>query len=292
VNTDSSSTSNGLLTEEDREKKLLKKLIYVSLGLHLLLMVLDPSMWFFRSVPDAEWVIEAELLNIDDMAQEKKPDSIKEAKTAEDMAVNEHALPQVTKKFALDQKKPDDDSPPDPDKPKEEKKEDPDAKKLEDLKPLAKDTNPEEDDNVKKLALDRILKEKARLEKKFAKENTSPLNETLLKRKAELKSLMASGYSLSSMNSGYAAVLKKWISHYYSLPDIYNYSDAGLKASVQVILDAAGNLQKITLYESSRDPVFDSLALKTIQDSSPFPTPPADWVGKVILFPFEPGKRK
>lgn len=283
--------SQNLAIAPDIETKLLKRLVWISVVVHLIILFFNPYLWLFRSHPDVpDWVIEAELVDMGQFTQER-PDSVKDAVQGEEISIREKSLPQVTKKFALEDQKDTSEkiSDPDPeDKTLGEKAEISKEKVKEFLAP--KPTVSPADESIKKIALDRLLKEKARQEKKFAKETSSPLNENLLKRKEELKNL-AKGYSLVGMNTGYGGVLKKWISRRYTLPDIYNYKDSNIRATVQVILDLSGNIQNINLIESSLNPVFDNLVLKTIQDASPFPSPPPDWVGKVISFPFEPGKR-
>ncbi|MBP6217873.1 MAG: TonB family protein [Oligoflexales bacterium] len=274
-----------LFEDDDFEGQLLKKLIWVSVFAHIFFAFFHGCSVFTTSEPP-EWVIEAEFLDAPPEPQ-TKPDSLKNTKQAEELAVAQETLPQLTKEI-IPMKEDKADTLPEPAAKPEEKKQ------VEEIKPKKEEevekalTRTEE--HLKKVALDRLLKEKARLEKKLAKEDVSPLSETLLKRKEELKKLANYGFNLSGSDSGYSAVLKKRVSQYYSLPDIYNYRNSGLRASVEVVLNHTGQIERMNLKDSSHDDVFDSLALKTIERSSPFPSPPQDWVGQPILFPFEPGR--
>ena len=77
-------------------------------------------------------------------------------------------------------------------------------------------------------------------------------------------------------------ILKIWIEKHYTLPEVYRLDIQGRKALFDLILDSNGGIQKIKLVRSSNNQVFDRLALKALEDSAPFPDPPAELVGRLI----------
>ena len=140
---------------------------------------------------------------------------------------------------------------------------------------------------TKKEALSRLIKEKARKNKKFSSKPSIKLSDSLKKRRKQLLS-MASSVQLEGKktNDSYAFLLKSWIKKHYSVPDLLDYASVKRKAKVKVQIDNRGAILMIALVQSSNNKYFDQLALKTIKDSEPFPSPPKSWVRKEILFPF------
>lgn len=275
------------------ETKLLKIFIGISILVHIGVFVFQPPSWFTPTMEvEEEWVIPTEIIS--EVAAQQDAIANVPKKEAEELKVNENMLPQLPKDFRVDDKKVIEDKAnesPNPVKDETQPSEDAKRKMIEEEEVKKQ----EELENVKKVALERLLKEQARLDQKFAKETQSPLDKTLKKRKEELaqrlpgSDILLAGKKL--FGDTYALQLKKWLVRYYSLPEIYNLRDAKLVAVVQVVLDSQGGVKRMTLHQSSSDPVFDRLALQTVEKASPFPKPPREWVGKVITFPFDTSRR-
>ncbi|MBI2603065.1 MAG: TonB C-terminal domain-containing protein [Deltaproteobacteria bacterium] len=247
----------------DVEMKTLERFFIASAFVHIFILVFDPSYLYFKPKRmDTEMVIEADLIPLPPSSQEK------------DVAAP-RMLPQVPKKFQLDLS---------------EKKEE---LALEEAKKETKPSEEQEkkDETLRKVSMDRLMKEIARLKAKdTAEKGKIPrLSKTLKERKEQLAGgQMKAILSIGDTENGYTSVLRNWILRYYTLPEIFGLKDADIKAVVRLVLNREGTIQNIRLERSSTNTLFDELAMKTVRDAAPFPHPPQEWVGKVILLPFEP----
>jgi TonB family protein len=248
-----------------RELSLFKRFLVLSIFLHIVFLTFDPSHFFFApKTLTEEGSIDIDLIALD------SPHSREEEPTPQPLL-----LPQVPKKFELEiPKKPDEMV---LDEKKEPIKEEPkvtiEQKKEEDLT---------------KVSLDRLLKELNR-DKAKEKQATKILSHSLKERKKELEKGLLHGFlSLGNTEAGYDAVVKTWIQKNYALPEIYELKNADIKAVVQLVLNSEGGIAKLSLKHSSQNTLFDQLAMKTVENAAPFPTPPRDWVGRTIILPFEP----
>jgi colicin import membrane protein len=70
----------------------------------------------------------------------------------------------------------------------------------------------------------------------------------------------------------YWDLVKQHLQTYWLLPEWL--SKANLKASVVVMIDQNGRVQKSEIYKSSNNPSFDEAALTAVEAASPFPVPP------------------
>lgn len=75
---------------------------------------------------------------------------------------------------------------------------------------------------------------------------------------------------------GYVSELHSHVQSYWNLPEWLR--DAKLKATVVVFIDGSGKVIKRHLERSSGDERFDDLAIKAVDDASPFPKPPEKFV--------------
>lgn len=180
-------------------------------------------------------------------------------------------LPQITKKYQIKA-----------DPKEDEMSLEKEKKKKKDSKIKVKKINEEE---LNKVTLERLLKEvKRRNQKETKKKRTSLMTDDLKKRKKDLEKGL---YESSSDTEGlvdlaYNSVLQSWIQKNYSLPEIYEFKNADISAVIVLILDHHGSIVRLKLKESSKNRLFDQLALKTVEKAAPFPTPPKEQVGKEI----------
>lgn len=257
------------------EGKLLKSFLSVSVGVHFFLFVAG-SGFFFSSSEDRkpiEWEIDAELA----VGYQGKGafDAIDRAIKGEEIKVNKQILPQLTKSMQVEVEK-------------KQKSADlgdaefnPDDERLSQKKKVASTLK-------KKEALRRLLKERARRENKFADKTTSPLVERLQARKREL--IAGNDFSLGSEKSvdRFRRDVQILIKRYYSLPEVYRFTDKNLKAGISVKLDLKGQIVDIKVSRSSGNQNLDSLAIETIKKAAPLPVPPKDIVGKSFIINFNP----
>lgn len=246
----------------NRELVLFKRFLFISLAVHVILLITDPSQFFFSHPPsEAEGTI-----NIDFIAFDKNPPPSQEEEAPAPL------LPQVTKKFQLEEsKKPDELS-------FEEKKE------IEKPDNKIKESKVNEEE-LTKVSMERLLKE---LKRDKDKKGKSLLPESLKERKKELESGLYGTLTLGSKEAGYSSVIKAWVQKNYTLPEISELKNADINAVIELSINGEGGIMKLRLHSSSHNTLFDELALKTVEHSAPFPPPEADWIGKSILLNFAP----
>lgn len=218
-----------------------------------------------------------------------KDTALPKAAPAEEAAVRQNMLPQLTKKVAIDEAQVEK---------TENTMQDPDAKKDE-AKPEAKPTSvvaslkndPDEQNRLKmEDALKRLALEKLKKEKKEAKENKAPVNDDLARIKDNLaknKNVNAGVVGSGENAEKCLAMIHQAIKRNYSLPDAYNLKDAKIVVTIGIVLTETGELVRADIAESSGDSVFDQLAFKAVKDSAPLPPCP-EQAGKEILLKMTP----
>ena len=261
-------TKQDAVHHSNKELTLFKRFLAFSVVMHVLFLSFDPANVFFLSKEDRinEGTIEIDLIAID------------AAPPIEEPAPAPLLLPQIPKKFELD-------VPKDPEEMSLDEKVPP---KVEPKIKIEQKKQNEED--LTKVSLDRLIKELNR-QKAKEKQNEKPslLTDSLKERKKELETGLLHGVlALGDTEAGYAAVVKTWIQKNYALPEIYELKNANIKAVVHLVLNDQGGIARLTLQHSSHNTLFDQLAMKTVENAAPFPTPPHDWVGKILILPFEP----
>lgn len=283
----------------DAQLKAFKTCIGVSIAGHLLLVLL-PSLYNPRPIMPAEIATDVTLISdfdLDAMAVPRAAENT--AKEDQEALSDPKMLPQLPKRFEI--KEPEEKKVAAIDPEREEKKEskDANAEKNKAGEEEAKKKEKELIEISKKNAFERLMKEQERLRKKEgkkaqeeAKKAKEEIKELLNNRKKEIAELSKGGITTiggdPNLNQHpYVGVLRVWIKKHYNLPEIYAQQFAGKPDPiVEIVLSSEGGLAKIDLIQSSSDPVLDQLAIKTIEDSAPFPTPPLDFVGKIIHVPF------
>jgi protein TonB len=261
------------------ETRLIKGLLTLSVVIHMGIFLWSSWRANTGAVSFQEASIEA------DLEMEATAASVHAQSRAEEILVDQKILPQLPPKFEIKEKVPE----------VAEPEPDPEALALQEEKKKAEEKKPEVDTETvkresllvlqKKQALERLLKEKARNEKKFDKETKSPLNEVLLARKKQLTQ-GAPGIGDESF-AQYGKMLKKWMQNYYSMPEIYALQKVTGQTVIELMLDGHGNIKSITTVTSSGNASFDQLALSTVQRAAPFPAPPPELVGKKIHYHFD-----
>ena len=281
--------ATALLLQFQSEESLLKKILLISLAIHLIVLVVKPPTWMRSSAqPPDEWSMDADLIS-DIQLSSPKDTSLPKAAPAEDAAVKANMLPQLTKKVAIDEAQ----------VVKAEKTmDDPDAKKDEikpEVKPQAviavSKSDPDEQNRLKmEDALKRLALEKLKKENKIAKETKAPLPDDLARIKEEMaknQNLNAGVVGNGKSTKECEGKIKQAIMRNYALPDAYNLKDAKIIAKIGIVVTETGELVKADLVQSSGESVFDDLALKTVRDSAPLPPCP-EIAGRLITFNFNP----
>lgn len=248
------------------ERHLLRGSFVLFLTLHLAALLVIP---LFRptTVPD-EISIDIDLL----------PDSmVLDHALAPEQPEPANILPQLPKKFTLQKPLP---LPIDPE-PAPELAE---AKPVNETPPPVADTRaltrPDEE-NVLKIneALQRLALEQLRAQKSKEAKRTANLSRKMQKAITSLNKLKDSGASATN----YQAALRVAITRNFILPDIYDLKNANIEVKLEIRIDARGNLLHMRVLKSSRNKVFDDLAMAAVRNTAPFPLPPQELIGKQII---------
>ena len=248
------------------EKPLLRVSFVLFLALHLAALLVIP---LFKpvSVPE-EISIDIDLLP-DSVALDHAP----AAKQPEPINI----LPQLPKKFTLQKPMP---LPIDPEP----------APELAEAKPTPVDKQPVEDtierttpseENVLKVseALQRLALEKLRSQKHKETKRDATISNKIQKAIASINKLKDSG----TLTTNYQTALRVAIKRNFILPDIYDLKNANIEVKLEIRIDARGNLLRMRVLRSSRNRVFDDLAMAAVRNTSPFPIPPMALVDKQII---------
>jgi TolA protein len=274
------------------ESRLVKGLILLSLALHIAILGSHLPKWFKPKAPLVEeWQFDVDLAT--DFTGASPDTAIPDLKEAEEFKVDQKILPQLPKNFTVEEEKKSSEEEMalnEAEKPLE-KTPQPEAKEEKKVENTPRVDIKEKLNQIKKQeALERLLKEKARQEKKFASETASPLSPKLMERSKELENRegLASGGASGTGFNQYKNQLRSAIRRHYYLPEAYNLKDADIEVSIKIMINGEGVLKTLDIYKSSGDPAFDQLALKAIQDATPFPKPPGDLAGKDVILNFSP----
>ncbi len=200
------------------------------------------------------------------------PDAVKKP----DAAVPANILPQLPKRFMIEDEKKDD---------KEivvDKKIEEKIQKKEENPPVPLSQNDDvnkikKDDAIKRLAL-----EKLRLLEKKSKELTAPKIDAIAKLKEDLSKVNASVANLPGKSGGqadqYRAMLLAAIRPNWYLPPTVKFKNPDALAVISIRIESSGKLRSADVKKTSGSDVIDEYAIRAIKLST-FPEPPADLVG-------------
>lgn len=279
---------------QSREDRLFRFFIGFFATIHFLIFAVQGiSFWHHRQLMIDEWTMDADLIADSESGAPKK-NALPNAEQAPEAKVSDRTLPQLPKKFTIE-----DTPPPTEEKTFLEKK---DQKPGEDK--VAPVTEPvrtpnltrdlDEQNRVKKDdALKRLALESLRLQKKTDKENKAEeKGDAKLADKSDVTRDVNTGSSIGipdrSSFRRYRSLLQGAVRRHYTLPEAYNFKNADIKAVVSIIINENGGLSQVKLAQSSGDGVFDNLVLDAVKASVPLPQPPKDMVGQVINVQFSP----
>ena len=250
------------------EKHLLRGSFVLFLALHLVALLVMPM---FKPIPVPDEIS----IDIDLLPDSVAIDHAPVAKQPEPVNI----LPQLPKKFTLQKPMPlPIDPEPDPElaetKPEPTQQDKPPVEETVERKP----TNEE---NVLKVneALQRLALEKLRSQKHKETKRDAKLNKKMQKAIATLNKLKDDG----TLMSNYQTALRVAIKRNFILPDIYDLRNASIEVKLEIRIDARGNLIRMRVLKSSRNKVFDDLAMAAVRNTSPFPIPPMELVDKQII---------
>lgn len=285
------------------QDKLLIKLSVLSLIIHVGVFWTYNKISWFKTKPfnTEEWSVDVDIVISDMSTSNAKDNIIPNAQTADEIAISERLLPQLTKNFTIqktqDQEQTSDDY--DTIITKQENisetsltKSIPQKDEKDEAPNLATIENSSIEDKDNKLtiqeALKRLALEKLRQEAIIKKQSQSTTKGTI----ARLKDFNNENTSANAIEilalKEYKNKLKAHIGKFWSLPEAYNLKDTNLLVVISIKVDPKGNLNYIDIKKSSSDKVFDEFAINAVKNATPLPSPPAYKVNEEMLLYFTP----
>lgn len=273
------------------EERIAAALIAVSFFVHLVLYLgLTPNIMRSPMPINEEWQVEAQLIADVDVSSTDK-DTLPDAEEKKSSKVPETLLPQLPKKFAIDDKVKGETVVEDG-LPSKEQKADKIAEKTQEDQNQRKVDEEEKNRLKKEEAMRRLAIERLRREQKNSNKLETEKRDAIarLKQKAasnkDINVGAESGLGLGS--DQYLSKLQVHIRRCYSVPTAYNLQNAELKVAIAIVVSERGGLMSTTIQGPSGDQVFDELAFKAVKDCSPMPPPPERLAGTAITLNFTP----
>ena len=269
-----------IIFDEDR---LLKNIIGVSLGAHLIFFtIIYLDIDSMPPAPMEEWVIDADL-STDFGDAPAKATVIPNAEVADKAAVPSNLLPQINRSFEMNSRAREDEGFAEESTKIEKSK----------LKGKKSDGIAREKKNKSRLkmqeALRRLAMEKLRKEQKTKSRDYKTEKKGAL---ARVKQNLADDQSKDGIGGveekqRYRVYLTKTIHRNYDLPSTYKINNKHAMVYLRMKINENGELVVSKIDKSSGDEVFDSYTLAALRKSAPFSAPPKSLVGKSIVVAFE-----
>lgn len=239
------------------------------------------------NLQDDEWEIQADLITDSDFSAPDKTE-LPDAKIAEEAAAPTNMLPQLTKKFQVEEDTVADEGYAEAVDTKVAAK----PQKSLDQEKLDVRTEKEEANRIKKrealrrLALERLRKQNTSKQAQAQKESAlAKLREELSLRRAQSqKGGSGAGFQIQK----YRSMVQSAVRRNYALPEAYNLRNAQLAVVIAIIVNEKGDIVSSKIERASGDSVFDELAFKAVKKSSPLPQPPTAQAGEWIHLKFTP----
>ena len=274
------------------DHRYFSKILGATLLLHVLVLTLNPD-WFF-SMPivnlEESIAVDADFMS-DITLNAPQENALPNAKKSEDVAVPSNLLPQLPKKFEVEEQlKTEEKSLADKKEQdiadEADKKQTVPVEKLESQKTQDDPNKVSKEDLLKRLAVER-LKQQNKVDKqmKAQKDALAKLKEELVAKDANKNSSLGGAVGVGAIRAkNYADLLRAAVKRNLYLPKTFEYDRAQLVTQLSVVLNARGELVDVRLAKSSGNVAYDQAAIAALQNSVPLPQPPSEFVGQPITF--------
>ncbi|MEI6832446.1 MAG: cell envelope integrity protein TolA [bacterium] len=274
------------------DRRYFSKILGATLLLHALVLTLNPD-WFF-SMPivnlEESIAVDADFMS-DITLNAPQENALPNAKKSEDVAVPSNLLPQLPKKFEVEEQlKTEEKSLADKKEQdiadEADKKQTVPVEKLESQKTQDDPNKVSKEDLLKRLAVER-LKQQNKVDKqmKAQKDALAKLKEELVAKDANKNSSLGGAVGVGAIRAkNYADLLRAAVKRNLYLPKTFEYDRAQLVTQLSVVLNARGELVDVRLAKSSGNVAYDQAAIAALQNSVPLPQPPSEFVGQAITF--------
>jgi TonB family protein len=268
------------------------KVALICFSIHVLVLLLNPKWFFSPPKVDLEESISVDMDFMADLKTEAPQiNSLPNAVKSEDLAVPANLLPQLPKKFEVEEEiksevktfvEEKDPKAEDALAKKEVAPPDEEVQKMKD--------NPNKvtrEDLLKRLAMEKLKRDhKVDLQMKAQKDAIAKLKEDVVTADAKSNSgtgtVGVSGVRVSRYEGLLAAAVKRNL----YLPKTFEFDKAVLVSQLSVVINEKGELMDVTLSRSSGNGAYDQAVILALQNSVPLPKPPQQYAGKAITFNF------
>lgn len=277
-----------------KDRKRIWTVLSTVIVCHILVLAVKPSLFWSTPIINTEEAWEVNMEFPGEISQ-KSPQvtALPNSQKSEEESVAQNLLPQLPKKFQIEEQKP-----------VEEKtvaeEKDPDAeqalaeeKKVEEkqapaVPKMEEDANKVElDDLRKRLAVEKLKQENKVSERmKAQKDAIAKLKQESSKEDAATNSGSAGGMVGIMRSNAYSSVLSSAVSRNFILPESFRYSQQKLKVPLVIIIGRQGELLSYRLAGTSGSDVYDNAAVNALKNAAPLPKPPPELVEKEIQFNF------
>lgn len=274
------------------DRQFFAKISGAVIFLHALVLTLNPDWFFSMPIVNLEESIAVDADFMSDLSlSSPQENTLPNAIKSEDVAVPSNLLPQLPKKFEIEEQlKTEEKSLADE---KDEKTNDQSDKKQKEQLDKLESQKTQEDPNkvskedlLKRLAVER-LKQQNKIDKqmKAQKDALAKLKEELLAKDATKNSSLGGVSGVASLRAkNYADLLRAAVKRNLYLPKTFEYDRAQLVTQLSVVLNSRGELMDVKLAKSSGNMAYDQAAISALQNSVPLPQPPTEFVGQPITF--------
>lgn len=270
------------------EDRLVRHFVLLSVAIHGVVLIINSlNLIPHVRLDDQEWEIQADLI-VDSETGGPDKTQLPDAKEAEEAAVPANMLPQLTKKFQIEE-----DTVADEGATLDTNAQvSPKVQQSDDRDKLNIRTEKEEANRIKKrealrrLALEKLRKQSNSKQVQAQKENAlAKLREELsLRRPKEQQGGDGAGFQIQK----YRSMVQSAVRRNYALPEAYNLRNAQLAVVIAIVVNEKGDIISSKIERASGDSVFDELAFKAVKKSSPLPKPPVAQAGEWIHLKFTP----
>jgi len=267
------------------------RVLGVSLVVHIVVLLANPAWFFSNPIVNLEESIAVDADFMTDIKPgDPQKDALPNSKKSEELAVPSNLLPQLPKKFEIEDKSKAEEKPFVEEK--DPKADDSLAKKqvstpeqLETPKTQEDPNKVSKEDLLKRLAVERLKQQnKVDRQMKAQKDALAKLKEEISTQPSNSNSSMGGSAAGAIRAKNYADLLRAAVKRNLYLPKSFEYDRAQLITQLSVIINARGELVDVKLARSSGNGAYDQAAIAALQNSVPLPQPPAEFVGQAIMF--------
>ncbi len=270
------------------------KVLGATVALHLIVLILNPNWFFSPPVIDMEEsiAVDVDFMNFPTMSAPQET-ALPNAKKSDEAAVPANLLPQLPKKFEVEEQNKAEEKPFVEEK--DPKADDSLAKKLVTAPEQTPVPKTKEDPNkvtkedlMKRLAVERLKQEnKVDQQMKAQKDALAKLKEELAAKNADANSGAGASGVGAIRARNYGDMLHAAVKRNLYLPKTFEYDQARLVAMLSVVINSKGELVDVKVSRSSGNSAYDQAVVAAVQNSVPLPQPPAEIAGQVVTFKIE-----